>query len=241
MRTARFIFVDLHALVAKMNRAVRMTARELQTHPSWLAQQGAMTPRGLAGFLAAPLVSRDGRNIGLIQLSDKAEGEFDEDDEAILIQLAQMTSIAVENTIFAEAREANRMKDEFLATLSHELRTPLNAMLGWTRLLRMGKLDAAARIRALETIERNAHVQEQLIADILDVSRIVTGRLRLDLRPIDLAPVIDAAIDTLQPSAAAKGVSLSCTMEGVGKVLGDPDRLQQVVWNLLSNAIKFTP
>jgi PAS domain S-box-containing protein len=136
---------------------------------------------------------------------------------------------------------ANRAKEDFLATLSHELRTPLNAMLGWTRLLRMGKLDAGARSRALETIERNAHVQEQLIADILDVSRIVTGRLRLDLRPIDLAPVIDAAIDTLQPSAAAKGVDLSCTLAGVGKVLGDPDRLQQVVWNLLSNAIKFTP
>src|SRR5258706_7786208 len=106
------VFADLHALVAKMNRAVRMTARELQTHPSWLARQGAVTPQGLSGFLAAPLVSRDGRNIGLIQLSDKMEGEFDEDDEAILIQLAQMASIAIENTIFAEAREANRMKDE---------------------------------------------------------------------------------------------------------------------------------
>jgi PAS domain S-box-containing protein len=135
---------------------------------------------------------------------------------------------------------ANRAKEDFLATLSHELRTPLNAMLGWTRLLRMGKLDAAARERALETIERNAHVQEQLIADILDVSRIVTGRLRLDLRPIELAPVVDAAIETLQPSAAAKGVELSCTLNRTGKVLGDPDRLQQVVWNLLSNAIKFT-
>jgi signal transduction histidine kinase len=105
----------------------------------------------------------------------------------------------------------------------------------------MGKLDPAAQSRALETIERNAHVQEQLIADILDVSRIVTGRLRLDLRPIDLAPVVDAAIETLQPSAAAKGVDLSCTLGRTGKVLGDPDRLQQVVWNLLSNAIKFTP
>ncbi len=136
---------------------------------------------------------------------------------------------------------ANRAKEDFLATLSHELRTPLNAMLGWTRLLRMGKLDASARARALETIERNAHVQEQLIADILDVSRIVTGRLRLDLRPIELAPVVDAAIETLQPSAAAKGVDLSCRMARTGKVLGDPDRLQQVVWNLLSNAIKFTP
>jgi len=117
----------------------------------------------------------------------------------------------------------------------------LNAMLGWTRLLRMGKLDAAGRARALETIERNAYVQEQLIADILDVSRIVTGRLRLDLRPIDLAPVLDAAVDTLQPSATAKGVTLSCTMMRTGTVLGDPDRLQQVIWNLLSNAIKFTP
>jgi signal transduction histidine kinase len=136
---------------------------------------------------------------------------------------------------------ANRAKEDFLATLSHELRTPLNAMLGWTRLLRMGKLDAAGRTRALETIERNAYVQEQLIADILDVSRIVTGRLRLNLRPIDLAPVLDAAIETLQPSAAAKGVELSCYMMRAGTVLGDPDRLQQVVWNLLSNAIKFTP
>jgi PAS domain S-box-containing protein len=136
---------------------------------------------------------------------------------------------------------ANRAKEDFLATLSHELRTPLNAMLGWTRLLRMGKLDAAGKARALETIERNAYVQEQLIADILDVSRIVTGRLRLNLRPIDLAPVLDAAIETLQPSAAAKGVELSCTVRRAGGILGDPDRLQQVIWNLLSNAIKFTP
>ena len=140
-----------------------------------------------------------------------------------------------------ELAAANRAKEDFLATLSHELRTPLNAMLGWTRLLRMGKLDAAARSRALETIERNAHVQEQLIADILDVSRIVTGRLRMDLRPIEIAPVIDAAVETLQPSAAAKGVDLSCVLGRTGKVLGDPDRLQQVFWNLLSNAIKFTP
>ena len=136
---------------------------------------------------------------------------------------------------------ANRAKEDFLATLSHELRTPLNAMLGWTRLLRMGKLDEPGKTRALETIERNAYVQEQLIADILDVSRIVTGRLRLNLRPIDLVPVLDASLETLQPSAAAKGVELSCHVRRAGTVLGDPDRLQQVAWNLLSNAIKFTP
>ena len=136
---------------------------------------------------------------------------------------------------------ANRAKEDFLATLSHELRTPLNAMLGWTRLLRMGKLDATANARALETIERNAHIQEQLIADILDVSRIVTGRLRLELRPIELAPVAAAAIDAVRPAAEAKGLTLTAETQFQGTVLGDPDRLQQVLWNLLVNAIKFTP
>jgi PAS domain S-box-containing protein len=136
---------------------------------------------------------------------------------------------------------ANRAKEEFLATLSHELRTPLNAMLGWTRLLRMGKLDTAGMNRALETIERNAHIQEQLIADILDVSRIVTGKLRVELRPIELASVIEAALDAVRPAAAAKGIHLEAETDVQGAVLGDPDRLQQVVWNLVSNAIKFTP
>jgi PAS domain S-box-containing protein len=139
-----------------------------------------------------------------------------------------------------ELAAANRAKEDFLATLSHELRTPLNAMLGWTRLLRMGKLDGPAVTRALATIERNAHVQEQLIADILDVSRIVTGKLRIELRPIDLTPVLDAALDAVKPAAEAKGIRLAGDARFTGTVLGDPDRLQQVVWNLLANAIKFT-
>jgi signal transduction histidine kinase len=174
----------------------------------------------------------------LIELQD----ELTETNRGVIALYAERERL--EDSLRTRAEElaaANRAKEDFLATLSHELRTPLNAMLGWTRLLRMGKLDEPAKSRALETIERNAHVQAQLIADILDVSRIVTGRLRLDLRPIELAPVVDAALDTLQPSAAAKGVDLSCTLARTGKVLGDPDRLQQVVWNLLSNAIKFTP
>ena len=136
---------------------------------------------------------------------------------------------------------ANRAKEEFLATLSHELRTPLNAMLGWTRLLRTGKLDASGMARALETIERNAHIQEQLIADILDVSRIVTGKLRIELRPTDLVPVVAAALDAVRPAADAKGIRLESTIDTEPAVLGDADRLQQVVWNLLVNAIKFTP
>jgi PAS domain S-box-containing protein len=140
-----------------------------------------------------------------------------------------------------ELEAANRAKEDFLATLSHELRTPLNAMLGWTRLLRMGRLDEPAMARALETIERNAHIQEQLIADILDVSRIVTGKLRLNLRPIELSPIIDAAVDAVRLTAEAKGITLDCQIAGSGAVLGDADRLQQVLWNLLANAVKFTP
>jgi signal transduction histidine kinase len=136
---------------------------------------------------------------------------------------------------------ANRAKEDFLATLSHELRTPLNAMLGWTRLLRTGKLDAASAAKALETIERNARAQEQLIADILDVSRIVTGKLRLKLAPLDLAPVVHAALDAVRPAAEAKGILVRSAIACQLTVLGDTDRLQQVFWNLLANGIKFTP
>jgi PAS domain S-box-containing protein len=136
---------------------------------------------------------------------------------------------------------ANRAKEDFLATLSHELRTPLNAMLGWTRLLRMGKLQGDAADRALETIERNARAQEQLIADILDVSRIVTGKLRLELIPCELVPIVDAALDAVRPAADAKGIQLTSEIDWSGSVLGDSDRLQQVLWNLLVNGIKFTP
>jgi signal transduction histidine kinase len=174
-------------------------------------------------------------NVRLRRALAELQSELDETNRGVVALFAEVDGQA------EKLREANRAKEDFLATLSHELRTPLNAMLGWTRLLRMGKLDRAAMIRALETIERNAHVQEQLIADILDVSRIVTGKLRLDLRPIDLAPVVDAAIDALRPAADAKGVHLECEVAHAGAVMGDPDRLQQVVWNLLANAIKFTP
>ena len=141
-----------------------------------------------------------------------------------------------------QAEEANRMKDEFLATISHELRTPLNAMLGWAQVLRMGKLDEAAAARALETIERNARAQAQLIADLLDVSRIITGKLRLDIQPVDLSRIIESALDSVRPGADAKGIRLDVALGRLGSpVLGDGDRLQQVVWNLLSNALKFTP
>ncbi|HEV2864536.1 MAG TPA: PAS domain S-box protein [Pyrinomonadaceae bacterium] len=144
--------------------------------------------------------------------------------------------------LLREAQEANRLKDEFLATVSHELRTPLTAILGWAHLLRGGGLKAGAVSKALETIERNARSQSQLIDDLLDVSRIVTGKLRLDVVPVSPSTFIDAAVEAVRPAAEAKGVRLQKLIDtGVQTVMVDPARLQQVVWNLLTNAVKFTP
>jgi PAS domain S-box-containing protein len=144
--------------------------------------------------------------------------------------------------LLREAQEANRLKDEFLATVSHELRTPLTAILGWAHLMRGGQVGGDGMPRALETIERNARAQAQLIDDLLDVSRIVTGKLRLDLMPVNPDSFIDPAIEAVRPAAESKAVRLQKVIDtGVGPVMGDPARLQQVVWNLLSNAVKFTP
>ncbi|HEY0554704.1 MAG TPA: response regulator, partial [Thermoanaerobaculia bacterium] len=159
--------------------------------------------------------------------------EWAEQERARLLDLEQEAR--------RQAEEANRTKDEFLATLSHELRTPLNAILGWVQVLRMGKLDPAAAAKALETIERNARSQAQLIADLLDVSRIITGKLRLEFKPVDLRRIIDSALESVRPAADAKGIALDLSIGPLASpALGDSDRLQQVIWNLLSNAIKFT-
>jgi PAS domain S-box-containing protein len=140
------------------------------------------------------------------------------------------------------AEEANRLKDDFLATLSHELRTPLTAILGWSSMLRGGQLEGERAARAIETIERNARAQTQLVDDLLDVSRIITGKLRIEAVPVDLSAVVEAAAAVVRPAAAAKDVSLDVRVEADDATAeGDPDRLQQVVWNLLSNAVKFTP
>jgi PAS domain S-box-containing protein len=144
--------------------------------------------------------------------------------------------------LYREAQESARLKEEFLATISHELRTPLNAVLGWSRILRTGNLSEDEVARALDTIERNARAQAQLIDDLLDVSRIITGKLRMDVRPVDPNGFIEAAIDAVKPAAEAKGVRVQKIMDSaVLTVPGDPSRLQQVIWNLLANAIKFTP
>ena len=150
--------------------------------------------------------------------------------------------LAREQAARVEAEAANRMKDEFLATLSHELRTPLNAMLGWTKILRTRKFDQSTTERALETIERNTKSLALLIEDILDVSHIITGKLRLNVHPVRLVPVIEAAIDTVRLAANAKEIQIESLLDSsMEPILGDANRLQQVVWNLLSNAVKFTP
>jgi PAS domain S-box-containing protein len=149
---------------------------------------------------------------------------------------------AEKERLYQQAEESSRLKEEFLATISHELRTPLSAILGWTRMLRLGQLSTEEHAKALDTIERNARAQAQLIDDLLDVSRIVTGKLRMDVRPSDPTSFIDAAVEAVRPAADAKGVRLQKVMDTAAvSIPGDPVRLQQVVWNLLSNAIKFTP
>jgi signal transduction histidine kinase/ActR/RegA family two-component response regulator len=140
-----------------------------------------------------------------------------------------------------EAEAANRIKDEFLAVVSHELRTPLTPILGWTNLLKGGDDDPVLRRQGIETIERNAKAQSQIINDLLDVSRIISGKLKLDVKPITLQSVIEAAIETVEPAAQARGVQIISHFDEAGRIMGDSDRLQQVMWNLLANAIKFTP
>jgi len=200
--------------------------------------------------LAVPMTTRSGV-IGAITLVRTTQGrQYDAADVEMAEELARRAALAVDNaTLYSEAEQAralaegaNRAKDEFLAVVSHELRTPMNAVYGWARMLQMGQIDSATTPRALDAIVRNAHVQLQLIDDLLDVSRIISGKMRLDIRPVDLHPVLESALDAVRPAADAKGLRLQSLVDpSAGPLNGDPDRLQQVVWNLLMNAVKFTP
>jgi PAS domain S-box-containing protein len=235
----------IYAEVCRTNRPLRMTQEELVAHPAWrgFGSYAAAHPP-MRGWLAVPLVGRNGRNLGLIQLSDKYEGEFSLEDETILVQLARLAAVAIENArLMAESQAANRAKDEFLAVMSHELRTPLTAVLGWTQIMRGSrKDDAAVREKGLEVIERNARSLAQLIEDVLDVSRILTGKLTLHRKAVELSGAVQAAVEVVRPRAEQKGLTLAVVLEaGEGQVTGDPSRLQQVFWNLLVNAVKFTP
>jgi signal transduction histidine kinase/ActR/RegA family two-component response regulator len=207
------------------------------------------TLTGNHALAAIPLIV-EGRALGAMGISFAEARKFNEDDRAFMLAIARQCAQAIararlyeaERRSRAEAEAANRIKDEFLATLSHELRTPLTAMLGWTRLLRTGNLDEPTSAHALETVERNARAQAQLIEDLLDVSRIISGNLMLEVKPVELVPVINAAVEAMRPAAQAKAIDLRAELDPrVGPVSGDPARLQQVVWNLVANAVKFTP
>ena len=183
------------------------------------------------------------RTAELAEANEALQKMYGEQEELVRQRTAELSLAMVrEQEARKQAEEANRIKDEFLATLSHELRTPLNAILGWAQVLRTGQVDEGTTARALEAVERNARAQAQLISDLLDVSRIITGKLRLELKPVELPRIIDAALDSVRPAADAKGIRIRLALDrAVGPLVGDPDRLQQVIWNLLSNAIKFTP
>jgi CheY-like chemotaxis protein len=194
--------------------------------------------------LSALLTRRDGSELGWIHVVDAPTGAFGSDDEALLVPLAQMAAIAIENALSSNLREANRLKDEFLTTLSHELRTPLSAVLGWTRLLRGSREDPDRLSHGLEVIERNAVSQARMVEDLLDISRIALGKLRFAQRTTELIPLLQTSVEAMRPAALAKRLSLVFQVDPEvppnSTVSGDPERLQQVFRNLLSNALKFT-
>jgi PAS domain S-box-containing protein len=194
-------------------------------------------------YLAVPVKGVTGGVLGGLFFGHSQVGVFTEQHERLAEGIAAWASVALENArLYIEAQEANRTKDEFLAVLSHELRTPLNAILGYARLLRGGILTGEKADRGLQTLERNATWLTQIVEDVLDVSRIISGKIRLDVQPVSLPLIVDNSVATVQPAADAKGVRLQTIIDpGVARVSGDPDRLQQVVWNLVSNAVKFTP
>jgi PAS domain S-box-containing protein len=224
-------------------------------------------PKGhlpVRSYLAVPVRSRSGDVIGGLFFGHSQPNVFTERAERLIVGIAAQAGIAIDNarlyeaaqkaaeerkTLLESEREARRaaermsaVKDEFLATLSHELRTPLNAIMGWSQVLRNGPKDRADYLKALDTIERNARVQTRLIEDLLDMSRVASGKLRLDVQPLAPVSFIEAAVETVTPAAEAKGIRVETLLDpDAGPICGDPGRLQQVIWNLLSNAIKFTP
>jgi PAS domain S-box-containing protein len=202
-------------------------------------------------YICVPMIARD-RIIGALTLltSEESRRRYDEQDLTMAELLGRRVGLAVENarlynqtqSALSQVTEISRLKDEFLATLSHELRTPLNAIVGWAGMLKSGGLDPDVARRGIETIDRNAGLQARLIADILDVSRIITGKVRLNVRPIHPLAAIEHAVDTIRPTADAKNIRVETILDpSAGPISGDEERLQQILWNLLSNAVKFAP
>ncbi len=197
----------------------------------------------VVSYLAVPVKSRSGEVFGGLFFGHEREAIFTEEGARIVEAIAAHAAVAIDNArLYDNLIQANRAKDDFLATLSHELRTPMTSILGWSRLLQTGDLDPEAGAGALESIVQSAQAQAALIDDVLDVSRIIAGKLQIQPEPVDMSDIVHAALNTVQPAADAKGVSMEVQRRpGVSLVSGDANRLQQIIWNLLTNAIKFTP
>ena len=256
------VFSPERAILSAVGRQVRRTILVVAITglvamaAGLFAAQWATRPLRLVGQTANAIAAGNmSRRVGLEQEDEvgRMAAAFDAMADSLAAKEAELRGnaerleqrVAEQTAELREAvereQQANRLKDEFLSTVSHELQTPLNAILGWTWMLVEGKLDEAGAQRAIRTIERNARAQSQIIDDLLDVSRIVTGKLRLKVQRVELAPLIEAAVEAVRPAAEAKGIQISTRIEPVRELAGDPDRLQQVIWNLLSNAVKFTP
>src|SRR5215510_8840080 len=204
----------------------------LANHTVLITKDGTEMPIDDSG---APIKGAEGKVIGAVLI-------FRDITERRLAEKERSKLLTSERAAREKAEAASRSKDEFVAMISHEIRSPLNSILGWAQLLRMGKFDQAETERATEIIERNARAQSQLVEDLLDISRVITGKLTLDVRSVELAQIIEAAMDSIRPAAEAKSIQLRSRIESRDSLVsGDPNRLQQIVWNLLSNAVKFTP
>lgn len=240
-----------------VRRCEAIAVPDFNAEEAWQPFGEFVAPYGLRSGWSIPIISSSGQMLGTFSNYYRHVCDPTPQNREFVDMVVRSAAIAIERKRAEKERErllanehearkeaetANRVKDEFLAVVSHELRTPLNAILGWAHLLMRGSLDEKNSARGLETITRNAKAQNQLISDLLDVSRIISGQLRCEIAAVDLIPLINAAVDTVRPAADAKGVQLNLSLEpAAGMVSGDAARLQQIVSNLLTNAVKFTP
>jgi PAS domain S-box-containing protein len=233
----------IYAEVCRSNRPMRLTQSQLETHPAWrgFGAHAAEHPP-MRGWLAAPLVDRQGKNIGLIQVSDKHEGEFTEEDEAVLVQLASIAANGFENArLVASLQEQDRRKDEFLAMLAHELRNPMAPISAAAELLKLSADDPRVR-RTSEVISRQVRHLTSLVDDLLDVSRVTRGLIELDRKVVEILGIVASAVEQSRPMLEARGHTLTLDLRADrARVLGDATRLVQVLTNLLNNAAKYTP
>ena len=225
----------------------RVSAKSLADLAGRDASMSAFVELAAESYLIVPVRAR-GRTLGAISFisCDAAKRSYGPHDLRLAEDLAHRVAVSLDNArLYREAQDANRMKDDFLAVVSHEMRTPLNAILGWAQLLRQGGMDESSVAQGMGAIERNARSQARIIEDVLDVSRIIQGKLRLDVKPTDMRPIVEEALDVVRPAAEAKQIRLQARLgvggDAIDRVNGDAERLRQVVWNLLSNAVKFTP